>query len=194
MYCYCGNDPIDFVDPYGHNWSSFINFLATSADILITVAAIAGGAVIGLLAGGGVAGAAVVSVSTTIVVNTLVNVVYYNCVLADPNNDIMLHEEAQKNINRNDQKSYYVDNGYINRWDRLKFIRSKNQGDSFYSGSWHDYSEYTVHMYAWLFSGWAHNTNIPVVSDVASSSVFNDFGMNTPLIELWIYLLGFLGI
>ena len=31
------------------------------------------------------------------------------------------------------------------------------------------FSEYNLHMYGWFLTGWAHEKNIPILSDIADS-------------------------
>ncbi len=140
------------------------------------------------MTGGSIPAMLVGAFATSLVANNLVNIIYYACVPENPNNEIKLYESSQQ------KKSYYVDNGYVNRWERLKFIKSKN-GSAFYDyNAWHDYAEYSLHMYAWLFSEWAYKTEIPLFNMIAEHSKHTLFGYNTFLIEVAIYLLGYLGV
>ena len=61
LYCYCNNDPVNFVDPSGHEWYDVLGWiglgLAAAAAIVLTAGL--AGAVIGGIAGGIIYGAAI---------------------------------------------------------------------------------------------------------------------------------------
>lgn len=190
LYAYCNNNPVMNTDSMGHFFSSV---WGTILDIGITVVSAVVGAVVGATLGG-VAGAVVGAVVTTSVVNNAVNAIYYNSISPDENNEIFEHEKDQEAFDYHDKKSYYVDNGYVNRWDLLKYIKTKN-GDGMYDyEAWNNYAEYSVHMDAWIVSSWAHKSQVPVFNQVAESSIHTGFGDNNFLIDLGVIVWGLMGL
>ncbi len=189
LYAYCGNNPVMRADPNGTEWwNPFTWDWSSILDVAITVIGGLLGAAVGGLAGIPLLGAAI----GVGVINNAVNAIYYNSLPNISTNEIKAYEETFED------KSYYVDNGYINRWERLKFIKSRNPNSSFNSTVWHEYSEYSIHMYGWFTSGWAMNIDDSFIVNkffkaMASSSKHTHFSENRWYIEAAILFWGTLG-
>ena len=170
LFAYCKNDPVNFVDPTGTKWWKPSTWdWGLIADVAVTaVAAIAGVAVassssalVGIAAGAATFGA----------VNNAVNAAYYNSITEDPNNEIYKFEEAHKEAR---DKSYYVDNGYINRWNRLGFTKSSTKDGHYNLNAWRYYSEYNFHMYTYFGIDAAAENNNSFLSKKAKSAYHAD--------------------
>ena len=185
LYMYCNNNPVMFVDPSG----CLPRWLRDILDIAAYVVA----GIIGLVAGIGIAvltGNFMLGLVTAIavfgVVNNIINAIYYNYI-SDGVSD--LSEESYSNGYRS---------GYINRWDRLDYTKSQTKEKNYNSKAWMYYSEYSLHMYAWLLTGFAYEKNIPILSEIAASAITADIEIgeadNRFFVRLFTYLIGALGI
>ena len=188
LFAYCRNNPVMRVDPSGtFDWGTFFDVLITAISgvvsfivgtvvatktalkTLLTVTASTGRPDLGILAS--LASFVTVGITTTTAVfgfiNNAVNLIYYNFVsdgvsnIAEPDNT--------------EDPSYYVINGYINRWERLDYTKSvmmkSGLSENYNLNAWRYYSEYGAHMYAWTISSWAHkNKNAGIFARIASAS------------------------
>ena len=191
LYAYCLNNPIMRVDPLGTEWWKFWEWdWGTILDIGITcVYAINAltmgfivsnlvstqvfihsflvtrnygiskfiGATVGLLSGTA-SGALVFGAY-----NNTVNAIYYNYIL----------DSQSKIIECNDSSipSYYVNYGYINRWERLDYTKSvmekTGQPIKYNRNAWRYYSEYNFHMYGWFMLSLFFESDFVSLSDYA---------------------------
>ena len=157
LFAYCGNDPANKYDPNGNS----PKWLKTLTDIALyivsgTIASIFAPVVasvtlptpeVTLLSGLAVFGA----------VNNFTNAIYYNHI-SDGKNDAGV------------TSSSYTEEGYINRWDRLDYVKSQEDMPSTYNKTVRMYFfEYNLHMWGWLFTGWSLDKNIPIISGIADS-------------------------
>ena len=159
MFAYCSNNPVMGYDPTGEwNWGKFW-------DGVVSVGAAVVGVVSGVIAGGSIlattgnVGAAVTggiaagSIATGVINNT-VNAIYYE--FSDGESDLT-----------NDS---YVENGYLTRWARLDYAKKQTEESHYNLNAWRYYSEYGLHMYAWLATGWADGKDILLISEIAKRS------------------------
>ena len=151
--------------------------------------------------------------------NNAINAFYYNHLsdgvpsiveppLSTPNTKQDAQSEGENETqnatgDESDLKSYYVDNGYINRWKRLDYTKSimKSSGlnsDCYTPDAWRYYSEYNLHMWGWTFLEWAHEKDYGKFSEYAQRSehahvkpgVIDD----DPTVKIFTYLVGLLGL
>ena len=156
LYAYCSNNPVMYVDPtgewnWGKFWDGFVTFGSTAVGIAVGVytglqiAATTGN--IGAAITGGVAAGS----ATTGFINNTVNAIYYE------------FSDGESNLSSDS----YVNDGYITRWDRLDYTKQQT-GESHYNiNAWRYYSEYGLHMYGWMATGWADGKDIPLISNIA---------------------------
>lgn len=156
LYAYCSNNPVMYVDPtgewnWGKFWDGFVTFGSTAVGIAVGVytglqiAATTGN--IGAAITGGVAAGS----ATTGFINNTVNAIYYE------------FSDGESNLSGDS----YVNDGYITRWDRLDYTKQQT-GESHYNlNAWRYNSEYGLHMYGWMATGWADEKNIFLISEIA---------------------------
>ena len=199
LYAYCGNNPVMRLDPNGTEWWNPLTWdWATIADVAITavsvVVGVAAGAVVGITTFAttmnpllSIASAVVVGAVVTGVINNAVNAIYYNRI-----------SDGISNIDETGDVSHYVNNGYINRWERLDYTKSVVKEEKYSMNSWLYYSEYNAHMYAWLLTGWACGKDYGKLSDWAKQSQKADIEVgqidNRPMIKYLVKLIGHLGL
>ena len=136
--------------------------------------------------GGAIAmiGAAVVF---SMALTNLENFIYYTYI-SDGVSD--LTPSSYSGVNGDDSK-------YLSRWDRLDYAKAQT-GEKWYNwNAWRYYSEYSLHMYAWLATSWAYDKNIPILSRIASKSetaeVFTHDWDSRWYINLLTIIFGFFG-
>ena len=149
LYCYCLNDPVNYIDPDGHAPKWLRNVLDTG--LYIVSAAIAVGVGISVSGGAGPVGGIAAGVATFSALNNLTNAIYYNYI-----------SDGSSALTSNSYRD-----GYANRWDRLDYVKEQTGQDKFNTTVWMYFSEYNLHMYGWYLTGWAHEKNIPLISDIA---------------------------
>ena len=94
----------------------------------------------------------VAGIATFGAVNNLTNAIYYN-----------YFSDGESDLTPNSYNSRY-----INRWDRLDYVkRQESMPDTYGSTAWLYYSEYNLHMHAWYLSGWAIDKDVFMFSYVA---------------------------
>jgi len=67
--------------------------------------------------------------------------------------------------------SAYVNEGYIDRWDRLKHAKSQTKEWYYSETARNYYAEYSAHMYAWFAIGWAEGRNMGKISVYAKQAM-----------------------
>ena len=190
MFAYCGNNPVMGYDPTGEwDWGTFL-------DIVVSVGAVVGGAVVGVATGVGVlaqtgnVGLAftegiAAGTATTGAINNTVNAFYYNFI-----------SDGKSTLEQNPEKSSYVDEGYISRWRRLDHVKSVLGGE-YNQNAWRYYSEYNAHMYAWMVTGWAYGQDVPKISRFAKRAYHADIELedwdDDPFVRIIIKAIGYLG-
>ena len=150
---FCNNNPIMYVDENGNvpKWiKTGLDFLTSlfahsNAKVAETITfTLTGDPVVSAAAGAATFGA----------INNTVNGIYYNYI-SDGNSELT-------------SSSYQA--GYINRWDRLDYVKSQENMSSTYNKTARMYySEYNLHMYGWYLTGWALDKEIPLISELAES-------------------------
>ena len=215
LYAYCSNNPVMNVDPSG-------TFLLSAILIGMLVGAVVGGVVGGvtaamngenvwvgiglgigigtlfglgiglgsaLIVGGGLAsvlGAFILSGT----INNLINFVYYTYI-SDGVSDLT-------------STSYSGTNGdsvkYLSRWDRLDYVKAQT-GEKWYNlNAWRYYSEYNVHMYAWMLTSsfYTGNKGDGWISDIAyrarQADILNNKCDSDPMVFIATLVFGALGI
>lgn len=120
-------------------------------------------------------------------INNTINSIYYSFI-----------SDGVSSIDESGELSYYVENGHINRWERLDYAKHLSQ-DCWYSPlAWHYYSEYSVHMYGWEAGKWTSEYEgkesliYRFCYYLADHSDKTDFGGNKWYIELGIIIFGLL--
>ena len=143
------NNPIMYADPSGHMPEWVRDVLDIGLYIVSAAIAVGVGIVVSVVAGpvGGIAAGVV----TFGALNNLTNAIYYNYI-SDGKSELT--------------SSSYRD-GYVNRWDRLYYVKQQTGQDLFNTTAWMYFSEYNLHMYGWYMTGWAHEKNIPLISGLA---------------------------
>ncbi len=190
LYAYCGNNPVMRADPNGTEWwNPFTWDWGSILDVAITVIGGLLGAVVGSLVGMPLIGAAI----GIGVINNAVNAIYYNSLPEISTNEIKAYEDSQKDLPYNEKKSYYVDNGYINRWDRLKYVKAATNESHYNLSAWTYYSEYNLHMYGWLLFGNFKDGN-NIFSTIAEASKHTNIGNNNTILNIATYIIGVFGI
>ena len=126
---------------------------------------------------------AVAGAATFGAINNAVNGIYYNYI-----------SDGESELTSN---SYQA--GYINRWDRLDYVKSQENMPSTYNKTARMYySEYNLHMYGWYLTGWALGKNIPLISDFAKSTSDADISAgkwdSRWYVNIGIVILGLLGL
>ena len=180
LYCYCFNNPINYIDPDGHAPKWLRNVL--DIGLYIVSAAIAVGVGISVSGGAGPVGGIAAGVETFSALNNLTNAIYYNYI-----------SDGSSAMTSN---SYRV--GYVNRWDRLDYVKEQTEQDKFNTTTWMYFSEYNLHMYGWYLTCWALGKNIPLISDFAKST--SDADINAGkwdsrwYVNIGIVILGLLGL
>ena len=115
-------------------------------------------------------------------INNFINTIYYDFI-----------STGESNLT---SSSYH--DGYINRWDRLDYTKSKTKSQHYKINSWRYFSEYNLHMWGWYASGWAYEKNIPVFSWIASKTVDADLDKeewdDRWYVNLGTFIAGLLGI
>ena len=180
LYSYCHNNPVMYSDGSGHmpEWLKivldiglYIVSAAISIAVGIAVSKVATPAA-GIVAGIAVFGA----------LNNLTNTIYYNFI-SDGESDLT-------------SSSYR--NGYINRWDRLDYVKQQTGQEKFNAISWMYFSEYNLHMYGWYLTGWAHENNIPLISDIAERTYAAEINVgkwdSRWYVNIGIVIIGLLGL
>ena len=124
LYCYCGNNPIMYADPSGHAPEWLRNVLDVGLYLLSFAAAIAVTITTGNI---------LLGLATFGIINNLINTIYYDFI-----------STGESNLT---SSSYH--DGYINRWDRLDYTKSKTKSQHYKINSWRYFSEYNTHMYLW---------------------------------------------
>ena len=180
LYCYCMNNPIMYADPSGHMSEWLKNVLDIGLYIASAAISIAVGIAVSNVAtpaAGIVEGIAVFGA-----LNNLTNTIYYNFI-SDGESDLT-------------SSSYR--NGYINRWDRLDYVKQQTSQEKFNAISWMYFSEYNLHMYGWYLTGWAHENNIPLISDIAERTYSAEINVgkwdSRWYVNIGIVILGLLGL
>lgn len=156
MFAYCSNNPVMGYDPtgewdWGKFWDSEVSFGATVAG---GAAAIKTGAGIFIATGNvglAIAGGAAAGTAVTGMVNNAVNAVYYE------------FSDGESNLTSDS----YVDRGYLTRWERLDYSKQQTGERHYNLNAWRYNSEYSLHMYGWLATGWAYEKDIPFMSKVS---------------------------
>lgn len=162
MFAYCGNNPVMGYDPFGHfSWGDFLDIGTTIISGVYSFA-VGLGTFSSSLATTGRPGLSIVKgvakgATTYEAINNAVNAVYYNY-FSEPNND----------LDQDVGKSSYVD-GYVNRWERLDYAKYMTGADKYNKDAWLYYSEYSLHMWGWYFTGWSSGKDIPIISGWAES-------------------------
>ena len=162
MFAYCGNNPVMGYDPFGHfSWGDFLDIGTTIISGVYSFA-VGLGTFSSSLATTGRPGLSIVKgvakgATTYGAINNAVNAVYYNY-FSEPNND----------LDQDVGKSSYVD-GYVNRWERLDYAKYMTEADKYNKDAWLYYSEYSLHMWGWYFTGWSSGKDIPIISGWAES-------------------------
>lgn len=168
MFAYCSNNPVMGYDPTGEwNWGKFW-------DGVVSIGAAVVGVVSGVIAGGSilvttgnvgvaVAGGIVAGSAATGAINNTVNAIYYE--FSDGESDLT--------------SDSYVENGYLTRWERLDYAKNQTEESHYNLNAWRYYSEYGLHMYGWLATGWALDKDVSVVSNIAKSCQDADVEINS---------------
>ena len=86
------------------------------------------------------------------VINNTINAVYYE--FSEGNSDITSDSYTER---------------YVSRWDRLDYVKQQTKSEHYDLNAWRYNSEYSVHMYGWYITGWAHSKNYGIVSTFAAS-------------------------
>ena len=155
LYCYCKNDSISYYDPSGHAPKWLRDVLDIGLYVVSAVVAVVAGIVVSKVTTPKVGKASGIAIFGSL--NNITNAIYYNYI-SDGENDVEV------------TSSSYTEDGYINRWDRLDYVKSQEGMPSNYNKTARMYfSEYNLHMYGWFLTGWAHEKNIPILSDIADS-------------------------
>ena len=173
LYCYCGDNPIMMIDPSGHAPEWLRNVLDVGLYLLSFAAAIAVTITTGNI---------LLGLATFGTINNLINTIYYDFI-----------STGESNLTSN---SYHE--GYINRWDRLDYTKSKTKSQHYKINSWRYFSEYNLHMYGWYLTGWSLGKNIPLISDFAKSTSDADITVekwdSRWYVNIGIVILGLLGL
>lgn len=79
---------------------------------------------------------------------------------------------GESNLENDENVGSYVTIGYINRWQRLDYVKNReiaaeNCSLSYFEDAWRFFSEYNLHMYGWFVTGWAANKDVPIFSKIA---------------------------
>ena len=180
LYCYCFNNPINYIDLDGHAPKWLRNVL--DIGLYIVSAAIAVGVGIGVSGGEGPVGGIAAGVETFSALNNLTNAIYYNYI-----------SDGSSAMTSNSYRD-----GYINRWDRLDYVKEQTGQDKFNTTTWMYFSEYNLHMYGWYLTSWALGKNIPLISDFAKSTSDADITAgkwdSRWYVNIGIVILGLLGL
>ena len=192
LYTYCGNNPVMYTDPTGHefqwwnpstwDWET-IGIVADIAIGLIAfglgmyagfsfglkagafVTAATGKPILGVIAGF-VVGACTWAAVTGLI-NNAVNFIYYTWIL-DSESDCALIEDPE---DTNGYSAYT--SGYVTRWDRLKHVKyvfantkeDKYKNAGYFPYAWMYYSEYNAHMLGWYVLEVTEALGISLLSD-----------------------------
>jgi RHS repeat-associated protein len=178
MYAYCGNNPVMGYDPTGEwDWGTFFDVTINIGSSILavgvgTLVRVASNPVLGLIAG----------VNTFGIINNAVNEIYYEN-----------FSDGESNINNS---SYQ--NGYIDRFDRLDYAKQRTKEEDYNLNSWRYYSEYNLHMYGWLATGWSDDKDIFLVSWVAERCSTYDENIGEwdkrTIVNIGTVILGLLGL
>ena len=124
-------------------------------------------------------------IATFSALNNAANAIYYNCISDGLNDEGVT-------------SSSYTENGYINRWDRLDYVKQQTDQDVFNTTAWMYFSEYNLHMYGWYLTGWAHEKNVPLISDIAEKTYSAEINVgkwdSRWYVNIGIVILGLLGL
>ena len=150
LFAYCGNNPVMYSDKSGH----LPEWLEDAVDVGLYIVSAAEA-----LAVASTAPTVAAKVATFITVfgatNNFVNGLYYNFI-SDGQSDLT--------------SSSYTTDLFINRWDRLDYVKQQEEMPSTYNKTASMYfSEYNLHMYGWRLAGWSLDKKIIGFSDVAES-------------------------
>ena len=74
--------------------------------------------------------------------------------------------DGEAEIETDPNRSTYVDE-YVMRWDRLDYTKQETQESTYNFDAWAYHSEYSLHMYGWYATGWAHDNPSSHLFDVA---------------------------
>ncbi len=150
LFAYCGNNPITNIDNEGNSfWRAALDLAICATSAIVGTAV---GSVTGLTAG------IVAGTATFGAINNAVNAYYYNNI-SDAESDLT-------------SKSYSVDGSkYHDRFDRLDYTKKQTRENEYNYTAWTYYSEYNIHMNAWLLTFWAHEREeYGIFSDIAESA------------------------
>ena len=169
-----------YADPSGHMPEWLRDVFDIGLYIVSTAIAVATGIAASVVAGpvGGIAA----GVATYGALNNLTNSIYYSYI-SDGSSDLTSNS--------------YRD-GYVNRWDRLDYVKQQTGQDKFNAISLMYFSEYNLHMYGWYLTGWAHEKNIPLISGMAESTYLAEITVgkwdSRWYVNIGIVILGLLGL
>ncbi len=159
LFTYCGNNPVMGFDPSGKiDWGTILDLAITAVSIY---AGFVNGAIVytktvlmtssvplSVLRG------AKTAVKTIGRINNSVNAIYYH------------YSSGESNLENDENVSSYVTMGYINRWQRLDYVKGVLGGE-YSDNARRYYSEYNTHMYAWFALWWAYKKNLGKLSEYA---------------------------
>ena len=146
------NNPIMYLDPSGH----MPELLKDIIDIGLSVVFVAISIAVGIASSNtstiykGITN----GIATFGTLSNLTYTIYY---------DFLSNDES-------DLTSISYRNGYINRWDRLDYVKRQTEQERFYTITWMYFSEYNLHMYGWYLTSWAYKKNVPLIPDLAKST------------------------
>jgi len=157
LYVYCNNNPIMGYDPngtwdWGLFWNAFTNVVSFGLGVFV-------GTCVGFATGNVFLGVAV-GIETFSVLNNLVNAIYY----ATSDGVSNLTSTSYSGIECNSMR-------YISRWERLDYTKQQTGESSYNLNAWRYYSEYSLHMYGWLFTASYYEQNNGKLSGIAGSCV-----------------------
>ncbi len=152
LYCYCFNKPINYIDPDGHAPKWLGDVLDIGLYVVSTEIAVGVGIAVSNVASPAVG--IVAGIATFGALNNLTNAIYYNYI-----------SDGSSNLTSNSYRD-----GYVNRWDRLDYVKQQTVQDTFNTTAWMYFSEYNLHLYGWYISGWALDKNIPLILKLAEST------------------------
>ena len=174
------NNPIMYLDPSGH----MPEWLKDIIDIGLSVLFVAISIAVGIASSNtstiykGITN----GIATFGTLSNLTNTIYY---------DFISNDES-------DLTSSSYRNGYINRWDRLDYVKQQTEQDKFNTITWMYFSEYNLHMYGWYLIGWAHEKNIPLISYIAERTYSAEITIgkwdSRWYVKVGIVILGLLGL
>ena len=146
------NNPIMYLDPSGH----MPELLKDIIDIGLSVVFVAISIAVGIASSNtstiykGITN----GIATFGTLSNLTYTIYY---------DFLSNDES-------DLTSISYRNGYINRWERLDYVKEQAGQDKFNTTAWMYFSEYNLHMYGWYLTSWAYKKNVPLIPDLAKST------------------------